>query len=716
MKRILFLHIIILFFTIASYSQNQIPIVEKGVIDLRSWDFEKDGNIALKGEWEFYWEQLLTPKDFKNFNSEKKYISTPATWKKAKTSNNEQINSYGFATYRIIILPPSKNSNDIKFDISAIRSAYKIWINDSLCIEVGNIGKNKNEHKAGITSFNNLFLSQKNNIQSDTIQLVIQVSNYTLPYSAGIKNNIFLGSSSTILKSHNITSLIGYLAIGIFLIIGFYHILMYSFRTKETAILFFGLMSLSVIPRTLFNQRILEDLVLNFNLFWFLIIIGATTFPLFMSLYFYKLYKKEFGKIAIYFFSILSIILSITAFFGPLVSDKITNLYLIGLIAPMIYVAIFVMPKTLKIKEKGAYWAYTGLIIMIVTSINDYIKIIGLTDFPFLASYGFVGFTFLQSINIAKRFASSLFENEKLNKTLIFQNDNLEKIVEERTAEVKQKSEEITAQNETLILQKINIEHAHNQIKASINYAKRIQQAILPFENQIKKDFSEYFILFKPKDVVSGDFYYFKEVNEYLVFAVADCTGHGVPGAFVSMLGISFLNEIVQKIEIKQANQVLEHLRNDIKITLRQTGEINETKDGMDIALCVLNKNTKELQFSGAYNPLYIAKNKSKSTENLTIINADKQPIGIHVKEKPFTNNVIQMEKNDILYLFSDGFPDQNGGDKDTKYKIKNFRNLLSTISNRTLTEQKQILENELYNWQKEKEQRDDITIMGLKL
>ena len=338
----------------------------------------------------------------------------------------------------------------------------------------------------------------------------------------------------------------------------------------------------------------------------------------------------------------------------------------------------------------------------------------------------------------------------------------LEKIVKERTFEILQQKEEILSQNEEILtqneilnqkneeiqtqannlqnandeitLQKDKIEDSHSSITASITYARRIQTAMLPFEQEFEDFFSEYFIFFKPRDIISGDFYYFKKIKEYIIFAVADCTGHGVPGAFVSMLGISLLNEITQKKEITQANQVLDQLRNDVKNSLRQTGKIHESKDGMDIALSVLNKNTNELQYAGAYNPLYIikreelrvkkeelrVKNEKPKAKNqkpsLTIIKADRQPIGIHIKEKPFTNNTFQLKKNDVLYMFTDGFADQNGGNKNLKYMMKKFKNLLLSNSDKPLTKQKQILETELDNWQGEEEQRDDITVMGIKI
>jgi len=274
---------------------------------------------------------------------------------------------------------------------------------------------------------------------------------------------------------------------------------------------------------------------------------------------------------------------------------------------------------------------------------------------------------------------------------------NLEDKVTERTTQLQKAKEEI--------------EDAHKGITDSINYASRIQNAILPTARLFEDNFSNYFILFKPRDVVSGDFYWAKKVNEHLVIAAADCTGHGVPGAFVSMLGISFLNEIAGKKEAKTASHILEELRVQIKTSLHQTGDSNEAKDGMDIALCVINLETYLLQFAGAYNPLYIIRNKE-----FIEIKATRNPIGIYLKEKPFKNNEIQLQKNDMLFMFSDGYADQFGGKKATKFKSKNFKELLLLVSDKSVSEQKQILNNTFEEWRGNIEQVDDVLVVGLKI
>jgi len=250
------------------------------------------------------------------------------------------------------------------------------------------------------------------------------------------------------------------------------------------------------------------------------------------------------------------------------------------------------------------------------------------------------------------------------------------------------------------------------EITDSIQYAKRIQNAVLPPVDQIKKSFPEHFIFFKPRDIVSGDFYWMRQINNYAVIAAADCTGHGVPGAFMSMLGISFLNEIIRRKDITQAHDVLTELRKYVKSSLRQTGKEGEAKDGMDISLCIIDLEKRIMQFSGAYNPLFLFRNGE-----LLVTKADKMPIGIHIKEKDnFTNHLIELQKDDVFYLFSDGYPDQFGGENNEKYKMKRFKNLLTEIHIKPMDAQKEILSETLTKWQGDIEQIDDITIIGIRI
>ena len=244
--------------------------------------------------------------------------------------------------------------------------------------------------------------------------------------------------------------------------------------------------------------------------------------------------------------------------------------------------------------------------------------------------------------------------------------------------------------------EKKELEYLHNGILGSIRYAENIQNALLPSYKTLKTSLHEYFILYKPKEVVSGDFYWVKKTENKTIFAVADCTGHGVPGAFMSMLGISFLNEIITNNSTLSTDKILNSLRDKIKVAFSQKNDLS-VKDGLDIALCIIDFEKMKLQFSGAYNPLFLIRDN-----RIIEYKADKQPIGIYPKEKPFSAHEIDLKKNDMLYMFSDGYKDQTGGEYGKKFMSKRFKNFLLQIHTENLNTQKELLNETFENWKNE--------------
>ncbi len=283
-------------------------------------------------------------------------------------------------------------------------------------------------------------------------------------------------------------------------------------------------------------------------------------------------------------------------------------------------------------------------------------------------------------------------------------------MLEHSNQQVVEQKKEIEEQRDLANIQK-------KKITDSIFYAKRIQNAILPPMSYIDKVLPEHFILFRPRDIVSGDFYWMTEKDGILIIVAADCTGHGVPGAFMSMLGIAYLNEIVNKITVNRhirslhANEILNQLRENVIKSLHQTGKIEETKDGMDISLCIIDYENRSMQFAGAHNPVYIIRN-----DNLEQIDADKMPIGIYKQsDKLFTNYETTLEKNDLVYMFSDGYYDQFGSKQKTKIFSANFRKVILENHKKPMLEQKKILEEFYDNWKGDADQVDDVLVIGFK-
>lgn len=276
--------------------------------------------------------------------------------------------------------------------------------------------------------------------------------------------------------------------------------------------------------------------------------------------------------------------------------------------------------------------------------------------------------------------------------------NELEQKVAERTAEV-------VAQKEEIELQKASLTD-------SILYAKRIQNAILPTESQMKAALPAHFLIFWPKDIVSGDFYWLSDEGDEVFVTAVDCTGHGVPGAFMSMIGSSLLNKIINENNIKQPGEILNRMRNGVINALNKEGQTEKTSDGMDMSFVALNHKKKKLQFAGANNPLYIVRKGE-----MLIFKGNKQPVGAFIQEqKPFTNHEVDLEPGDMVYIFSDGYQDQFGGEKKTKFMVGKFKKLLLEISDLSLEEQKEQLTIKHHEWRGKVSQVDDIVMIGIRI
>jgi serine phosphatase RsbU (regulator of sigma subunit) len=285
---------------------------------------------------------------------------------------------------------------------------------------------------------------------------------------------------------------------------------------------------------------------------------------------------------------------------------------------------------------------------------------------------------------------------------LKLENIRLEGIVTERTSEVVRQKDEIELKN-------IVLEYQKKEIEDSIRYARRIQSAVIPSEKDCLDLFKESFVFFRPLNIVSGDFYWISRVANKIIFTAADCTGHGVPGAIMSMLGVAFLNEIVNKDHITEPDTILNHLRYKVIQALQQQGISGEARDGMDIALVCIDEHEKKLQYAGAYNPLIMIRNGE-----IFETGGDKMPIGIYEKMNPFTRHEIQLEPGDVLYLTSDGYEDQFGGPEGKKFKSKRFKEMLLEIHKYPMKSQKEIIEKRFDEWKGDLNQVDDIVVTGI--
>ena len=288
-------------------------------------------------------------------------------------------------------------------------------------------------------------------------------------------------------------------------------------------------------------------------------------------------------------------------------------------------------------------------------------------------------------------------QNESIINQFKIRETELTRLVEERTTELKKSNEEITIKN--------------REITDNLNYAKRIQSAILPDLKTIKGIFPESFILYLPKDIVSGDFFSFFSNDQSTIFIAADCTGHGVTGAFLSVIGNSLLNQIINEKKISDPGSILDIFHEELIVTLNQRN--NESTDGIDVSICNINAEKKILYYAGANRPLWLIRHGE-----INIYQPNKFPVGglqiLH--DVNFISHKIELQKDDTIYIFSDGFADQFGGEQGKKLMTKKFKEILQSIQQLNISEQKDFLGNFFETWKGRNEQVDDVLVIGVRI
>lgn len=288
--------------------------------------------------------------------------------------------------------------------------------------------------------------------------------------------------------------------------------------------------------------------------------------------------------------------------------------------------------------------------------------------------------------------------------------------------ELEQSNKEVEKKHDEVLIQKIEIQNQNQileekklEITDSIKYAKRIQFALIPSEDKFNSFFKDSFVLFKPKDVVSGDFYWIYQHKNFIYYVTADCTGHGVPGGFMTMLGLSFIQEIIVGQDVTQPDIILNKLRDKLISALNQSGSISVINDGMDISVCKFDSLNYQLLFSSANNNLYVIRNTEKKEENkIEEYTANRQPCGQYIINTPFSMHTIQLNKGDCIYTFTDGYADQFGGPNGKKFRYKEFKNIILKNYHLSFIEQKKILNNAIDQWRGDYDQLDDILLIGV--
>jgi len=690
------------------------PKVIDGEIDLRKWYFETDGELALDGNWQFIWNKFV---DSKNYNDEKdsakNFVEVPGLWNGLKYRKTI-IPKYGIATYKLHVIL-NKAYSDLAIKMLGAATASEYFIDSTFIGNSGIIGKTPEK---SLANYKPKVLDIPVTVHE--FDIFVKVSNFHHK-KGGMWESLVLGTRSQIRAARESDISFEYFLLGSILIMALYHLGLYFIRKGDISPLYFSLFCFALVVRiSVTGEHIINNFI-DMNWEWMVKLEYLSFYwaAPFFAMFTNSLFPKEFSKKAVRFLQIFCGIYTIWVLVTPVrnYSYGLIPYQLVCLLAGLyiIYTLILALIR----RRDGARAFTAGWIVLFVSIINDVLYQNQMVYTGNMVYLGLFIFIFFQAFLLSVRFSRAFQQTERLTTELNYTNKNLEKIVEERTAEVIRQKDDLQRQHQLLIEKNNQVEKQNKQITASINYASRIQLAILPPEKFVSNLLPQNFIIYKPKQIVSGDFYWIKETSNRIFVAAGDCTGHGVPGAFMSILGLTFLSEIVAHKPLLEAGLILDELRDRVIESLRQTGKRGESQDGMDIAFCVLDLAQRQIQFAGAYNPLFLfhLRNKDEvATESdFTEIRGDRQPIGIYRKTQPFTNHIVPILDNDTFYLFSDGYVDQFGGVKGEKFRIHRLRNLLNEIYAKDMSEQKEIIEETFSSWKGSNAQIDDILMLGVR-
>ena len=725
-----FFFVVIWFLFVNGYTQTDTPSIENA---------ESSGELPLKQRWYYSYRD-----NFKNALMENDIDWSDSVNTTLNKNDVNRINFKGYVWLRLAFFVPQNFKEDVFALEVEQQGASQFFINNQFVKQYGFVSKITTEEiKHNGNNEPIFFVPKKGNVNVIVVRYSYHddFPEWLIKSQSNMGFNVTFHTQSSCFNNQRYSSIIYSilgLGLAIFLLtLSLVHLLLYVFyKTKKAnlyQVFFTGLLA------SYFLRVYLQGIFYN---------------PLYISVY----NTLVLLSIPFLFLGLLQLLNSIYEIIKPktiFFIFIIFNLFLLGIFVSEVFILFMYIPivfclilslkivfKAIKIKLNGSAIIGIGfsvfilfsLIIISLTAINDSSTIniqtnegiailifISILSVPITMSI-YLGYDFAIT---NKSLSKKLIEVEQLSQLSIKQEHEKQLILAKQNEVLE---EQVTERTKEITEQKSEIEVKQKEIIDSINYAKRIQQAVLTGEDVWSKISQEYFILFKPKDIVSGDFYWaYNTPNGRSIFALADCTGHGVPGGFMSMLGNSFLNEIVVENKIFKANEILNRLRAKVIAALEQKGQ-TEQKDGMDISLCVWNKMDNTLEFAAANNPLWLLRktvsssvsSRAESRDEIREIieyKADKMPIGTYLEiEKPFTSTTIQLQQGDILYLSTDGYADQFGGPKGKKFKYKALLDMLMTNSTLEMGVQKTKLDDAFVAWKNKQEQVDDVAVIGVRV
>ncbi len=707
MKKLAFINILIFSILTFSFANNDTSyFAYKGVLDLTNFDFSKNKTIQLSGEWEFYWHKLLTPDDF---NPKKiiadAYAYVPRYWSSIKI-NGKKLPHTGFATYRLIIVSNKKVKN-LKVVFPAVNSSMKVWWNGRLLGSSGVVGTSSSNSVPSIKT-----ISREVSLDSPNVEVVVQISNFQ-HREGGFFESPRLGTIYSVTIWQNILLIISVLLIGAALIMSLYHLGLFLMQAKNLAALTFFVFALILALRLFITNNDLTYSVfpnISFDLKYRLEYFTFFFIPPLINWYFYQTLKDKLAQKATIVLLAIATLTSISLIFKPIVFTQIMPYYQIVYLL-MIIIDTYIIFKNARLKTPGADILLGTYIIVFALVINDilyYLRVINTVQLSPVAIFILI---LGQSLVLARIFSQAFKINLELKKELEYKNLNLEKIVRKRTRLLELQKQQLEEQNLTLQRQTQQLKEKDELITSSLKYAAAMLQAIMPDPSMLNKYFDN-FLLFLPKDIVSGDGYWFTDKTpDYLFVVVYDCTGHGVPAAFLSVVVNYLFKNLIFESQILEPNKILEQIDQKLKVFLQR-----QSRDGMEAAIVRIEKNTQEPQIKFATARLEIYYYNSR-TRLVTRHKGTRRALGYSSSEhnpEVFSNFLITFKTNDAIYLTTDGYINQtNKANK--RFGSENFIDLIIKIGDKPMWEQRQIIHETLVDFMGDTPQRDDILILGLK-
>ncbi|GAA4851331.1 7TM diverse intracellular signaling domain-containing protein [Algivirga pacifica] len=689
-----FFHLLILILLTTGNGVSQ--TIEKGVLDLREKNLQKEV-IRLDGEWAFYWEQLVTYETLDTLHPTT-YYPVPATWQAPYTAE-------GYASYHLRILLPDNHPTQLGLKVQTASTAYSIYINGKCIDQAGIVAMNEEEGQEEFSPKAIYFVTDK-----DTLDVLVQVSNYSYK-KGGLWREFKLGSVENIQSVREYAIMNDMMLFGGFLVIGAYFLVLYFLRRQELSSLLYALGCFCFGLRELTTEEYLLH-------YWFpsipwnalirleyLSFIGAII--IFPNLY-QNILKGLLNPIVVKLTAILGGIYLLILLTTP--PEVFTNLPSVGYgtIALFCVYLIYITGMSVVRYYVGGKLLLLGGLIIFGATTNDFLISLGVIDTMPLMSIALLLFMFVLAVLISYQYNLIFNQNEQLTVELNEMNSSLEEKVEERTIALSDVNEQLQEKSKVL-------EKQHESINSSIKYARRIQTAALPSVEKLNTILGEgnYSMLYLPRDIISGDFYFVEEIQQKKIIVIADCTGHGVPGALMSMLGVNLLTDIVMNRHILQPDEVISEMHQGIQKALQQYE--NNVTDGMDLAVCLIDEEEGTLTYAGAHTPLYYIDHNGEEH----YIKGDRFGIGGNYlgDRRIFKAHVLSLSKIHTWFTYSDGFQDQFGGMANRKVMGKRFREILKEeVAHHAIVDLEYHLKRFIRRWMAEgkEKQLDDILVFGM--